>query len=448
MFIVIYRIVILTIFAATTPTQGQPSTKITQIVDKEPISAHRLQSLTNNVQKWGVNHPDLDSFSREIADLEDVDFDNLTKVEDLARLSINMALQRATYLMKESALVIFAGGEATRLSKGLGVKTAKALIGMRTGTVQKKHSLTDPTFLDWHILQSIWASEYLKADQILPLVFYTSDATHQEIVEYLKKSEWRKRHPNILVANIQRFAPVFNQTTKTALPAEHIRQIGFGHGEIFDALARPSVSLWLAKHGVKRIMTSNIEGALGYSPLAFSTHFQRPDAVYTAFLVETSQSDQAGGFLRKVRPRGALVPYRLSIVEVVEEGKKPLPRGRLFSTNSAIFELEPLLSLAERHPPEIAVEEKEQTLKDGSVMKILRGKTGQSAIIDRFPTSSNAEFVIVARHLAYATMKDLDEIRISGHTALESTLDLQRQIQSIAPSSSDTFCSIELWSNL
>ncbi len=143
-------------------------------------------------------------------------------------------------------------------------------------------------------------------------------------------------------------------------------------------------------------MTSNIEGALNYSPLPFAYHLKTHDAVYTAFMVETHDTDAAGGFLRRrvvAGPEGKGFSTRLSVVEVVEEGPKRLPRGACFSTNAAIFELEPLVMLASRHHPKIAIEPKSQPLEGGGEIDILRGKTGQSGIIDQMPSNRSVGIV-------------------------------------------------------
>ncbi len=145
-------------------------------------------------------------------------------------------------------MVVFAGGEATRLSRGLGQKVAKALLGMRSATVRKTYSLEDPTFFDWHVMQSLWASKVLGRSP-LPLVFYSSEATHQALVDYLSTSGWDKHHPNIRIANIQRFAPVYDPETRQALPEELVKRIGLGHGEIFEVLGTRSLARGCNRRG-------------------------------------------------------------------------------------------------------------------------------------------------------------------------------------------------------
>ncbi len=391
------------------------------IVERSQLSMKRWHELHHAIEGQVRGESAAQRRSIEIREASGLGLSELEHRPYLEDLELGFAA------MEKSALVLLAGGRASRLAQELSRPCPKALIDMKSGVPFDEAPPDGTTYLEFHFRQVARMRSAMRRE--LPVLVWTSDETHDEIVKFLSRKNYFGLASQTMVANIQELAPIFDLAGREInLPG--VPQIGLGHGEIFSVLARPHVRRWLQMFGVERVMTTNVEGAVAFAPHSFVAHARGRPSLFTVFVVPKTHEDLAGGFLREIREIHSggstiLGPWRPQIMESVEEGNSGLVDGHDFSTNTMIFDLNQTLAAVQEIDLPIAVEERQ---KDGR--RYLQGKSGQAAAMFFLPSE---EVRVVrgsrGRYLDYADQKNHNAIKSNGPRVLQASLNYFLEIE-------------------
>lgn len=331
-------------------------------------------------------------------------------------------LQKGINNIKHSAILISAAGQANRLAKQLGKKVPKALIKMNDGLA---YDTGGPgiTFLEFQLNQVVELAKVFNID--VPVIIWTSETTHKEIVSFLKSNKFFGIK-NLIILGFQE--NVYGLQSGSFQEQRQMDPIGLGHGEVFRALkyakfriensnTEISVADYLTTMGITHVLFTNIEGAIGINPLTFAQINISDDM--SVFVVPKLRGDSGGGAYRLYKTAN-----QFSLV-IIEDMDKPseVPAAEDFNTNSIIFRLDILKRYPEILELPISFEQDKEVInQQGERFKVTLGKTciaqatyflKKVAIIKgpRLETSNNT-------YTIYEHMKNLEQIQANAPKVL------------------------------